>query len=258
MSFLIKNLKSISNNKYYIIRTGDFAINANKKLLYSSFAIMLCLEEYYNTCRCECFKIMIGSTLIWSIIEYLLYITNTRIIKPMFITYNSMIIEIPKFMALFLQGLQEGGVVTTFGLYFGDRLFNYKYTILYNIFMINMVLNMNYKQTNSHILSKRHVNTASSLLLMTIVTIYNISCLYRYPEHNYRSLTMCISMFYMSTIWTIMSYYKGFRKVEVMVYNNYQYTSMVGDISYSIYVLGYDVIFEICSAYLTFYNLFII
>jgi hypothetical protein len=251
MDFLIKN-------KYYIIRTGDFAINANKKIIYSLLAFILCFEEYHNNGRYECLKIMTGSTIIWSIIEYLLYVTNTRIIKPMFINYGNYKIEIPKYLALLLQGLQEGGVVSTFGLYFGDRIYNYNYLILYNLFMLNMVINMNYKQTNTTILSKRQVNTFSSLVLMSIVTIYNISCLYRYPEHNLRSFKMCISMFYMSTIWTIMSYIKGFRKVSSLEYRNNNY--YIGDNNKrdTLFILGYDVIFEICSAYLTFYNLFII
>ena len=65
-------------------------------------------------------------------------------------------------------------------------------------------------------------------------------------------------MFYMSTIWTIMTYIKGFRKVGSLEYRNNNY--YIGDNNKrdTLFVLGYDVIFEICSAYLTFYNLFII
>ena len=36
------------NNKYYIIRKGDFATNGNKKIFYSLFSISLCLEEYLS------------------------------------------------------------------------------------------------------------------------------------------------------------------------------------------------------------------
>jgi len=35
----MEQLYNIINNKYYIIRTGDFATNGNKKILYSLFAL---------------------------------------------------------------------------------------------------------------------------------------------------------------------------------------------------------------------------
>ena len=56
---------------------------------------------------------------------------------------------VPHYLGLFLQGFQEGGCITTIGLYFGDRLFNYKYAWLYHAFLIYMVINMSYKQTNN-------------------------------------------------------------------------------------------------------------
>ena len=72
--------------QFYIIRKGDFATDANKKIYYSLFTICLSLEEYINTGSTDCFRIMIGSTMIWTLIETILYITNTRVIKPMYIT----------------------------------------------------------------------------------------------------------------------------------------------------------------------------
>ena len=251
-------MRFLVNNKYYIIRTGDFAVNANKKIVYTIYALILCIDDYINNNSNDCFKIMMGSTLIWTMIEYLLYISNTRIIKPMFINYGKNKVKLNKYLALFLQGLQEGGVVSTFGLYFGDRFFDYRYNIIYNLFMINMVLNMNNKQKIINNLSKRQINTLSSIIPMGIVTTFNIYCIYRYPEHIVRSLKMTLSMFYMSTIWTIISYIKGFRKVISLEYknNNYHIGSSIERDAF--FVLAYDIIFEICSAYLTFYNLFII
>ena len=82
----------------------------------------------------------------------------------MFINYGQKRFELPKYLALLLQGLQEGGVVSTFGLYFGDRFFDYRYNVIYNMFMINMVINMNNKQTIINNLSKRQINTLSSVI----------------------------------------------------------------------------------------------
>ncbi len=246
------------NNKYYIIRTGDFATNGNKKILYSLFAIVLCIDDYYTDNSFDCFSIMIGSSVVWSIIELFLYLSNTRKIKPMYLFYSNQRIEIPKYMGICLQGIQEGGVVATFGLYFGDRMFNYKYVIVYHLFLMNMVINMSYKQTNNKILSKRQINTKGSLLLMSAFTMYNVVSLYNNPEHLYREAKLCASMIYMSSIWTIMSYYKGFRKVEVIEYINAQDIVKKNIYLDTFYVLSYDILFEICIAYLTFYNLFVL
>lgn len=74
------------NNQYYIIRKGDFATDGNKKIYYSLFSICLCVEEYVQYQSTDCFYIMIGSTIVWTIIESILHTTNTRVIKPMYIT----------------------------------------------------------------------------------------------------------------------------------------------------------------------------
>ena len=117
---------------------------------------------------------------------------------------------------------------------------------------------MHNKQTNNQILSKRQINTKSSLLLMGGVVVYNGISLYNHPEHMARELMMCASMFYMSTIWTIVSYYKGFRIIEVQEYKNSQYIVKPNRIIDAFYILGYDIVFEICIAYLTFYNWFVL
>ena len=248
----------ITDNKYFIIRTGDFATNGNKKILYSIFALLLCVDDYYTNHSYDCFNIMIGSSFVWTIVELILNVSNTRNIKQMFISWTNCHIEGPKDLGICLQGIQEGGVVSTFGLYFGDRLFNYKYAWLYHAFLIYMVINMSYKQTNNKILSKRQINTKSSLLLMSSMTVYNGISMYNYPQHMFRGLMMCVSMFYMSTIWTIVSYYKGFRKVEVHEYKNTQYIVKPNNYTDVFCILGYDIIFEICIAYLTFFNWFVV
>ena len=71
----MEQLYNIINNKYYIIRTGDFATNGNKKILYSLFALVLCIDDYYTNHSYDCFSIMIGSSGVWSIIELFLWTT---------------------------------------------------------------------------------------------------------------------------------------------------------------------------------------
>lgn len=249
---------SLIENKYYIIRKGDFATNANTKILYSLFALTLCCEEYITTKQLDCFYIMTGSTGIWSIIEAYLHYTKTRIIDKMIITSGKDIYELPHFLGIILQGFQEGGFITTAGLYFGDRFFQLKYFIYLQLMIYFIIFNISYKR-KLQIASRRQVNTPGSLSLMGISTLYNIYHLYSHPQHFKRRFMMFMVMVYISSVWTIMSWYKGFRKVEVHILNNNEtYSKKNHNIMDTIYVLGYDVIFEIGVAYLCFYNMFII
>ena len=119
-----------------------------------------------------------------------------------------------------------------------------------------MVANIIKKKSNTKTLSKRQINTSASLCLMSSATFFNVLIIVNNPSHFYRELNMFLSMVYISGIWTIVSYYKKFRKVEVCLYNNDIYRQ---DNSMDAFlILGYDVIFEIGIAYITFYNMFII
>jgi len=247
------------DNQYYIIRKGDFATNGNKKIYYSIFSCCLCLEEYLNSQSTDCFYIMIGSTLVWTVIECVLHITETRVIKPMYITdiYKQQHL-IPKPVSIFLQGFQEGGVVTTFGLYFGDRLFDFKYFMAFHVFIAYIIMNLNSKQNISKVASKRHINNVGSVCTMSSIALYNMYTLYQYPVHFQRQFNMFFVMTYVCSIWTYIAYKKGFRTVEKHIIHNNVKIIRPGDDIDAILVLGYDVIFEISIAYLTFYNWFIL
>lgn len=251
-------ISSMIHYQYYIIRKGDFATDANKKIYYSLFSIGLSLEEYFCSGSTDCFRIMFGSTIIWTLIETVLYFTDTRAIKPMYITdFHKNKILVPRYMSLFLQGFQEGGVVTTFGLYFGDRLTTLKYILFFHAFIAYIIVNMNSKQNISIVASKRQVNTLGSLLTMGTITLYNTIQLYRYPEHFQRQCNMFFVMTYVCSIWTYIAYVKGFRTTETMISINDKIVVKPENKVDSFFILGYDVIFEISIAYITFYNLFI-
>ena len=72
----------------------------------------------------------------------------------MYLTYNNSKIEVPKPLALFLQGFQEGGLITTIGLFYGDRINSSYYMIVfhfifYTIFKMSKFIKIVYE---------RHVN----------------------------------------------------------------------------------------------------
>jgi len=172
------------------------------------------------------------------------------------ISWNKETKILNKYIGICLQGIQEGGVVTIIGLYFGDRFYSIFYQCFYHLLIFYMVTNMIKKKSNIKTLSKRQINTSGSIYLMSSATIFNILIIINNPSHFYRELNMFISMVYISSIWTIISYYKNFRKVEVYLYNNNEYIHKPNNLIDAILILGYDIIFEIGIAYITFYNMF--
>ena len=253
---------TLLDNKYYIIRRGDFATNGNTKILYTLFALVLCIEEYITRSITDCFSIMIGSTVIWTIIEFFLHSTKTRNIKPMYITtIDGRNHFIHKYYGILLQGAQEGGVVTTIGLYFGDRIFEPYYLYIFHGLIMFILISMYLKNTNvnNNNISKRRINAPTSIGMMGVISLYNIKTIINNPTHLKRQFTMFLPMFYISSIWTLMAYYKNFRNVEVEVINkDGEYVVKPYSKYDALFILGYDVIFEIGIAYLTFYNWFIL
>ncbi len=249
---------NLISDKYYIIRTGDFATDANKKLIYILLSFILCLHDCIANKNTEYFAVMIGSSIIWTLIEIFLNQQKVRIIKPMRLTWNKQTKILNKYVGITLQGIQEGGVVTIIGLYFGDRFYSGFYQLIYHLLILYMAANMIKKKSNTKTLSKRQINTLGSLFLMSSATIFNIWVILNNPSHFYRELSMFLSMIYISGIWSIISYYKDFRKVEVLLYDNNNYIRKSDSLLDAFLILGYDVIFEIGIAYITFYNMFIV
>jgi hypothetical protein len=244
-------------NKYFIIRKGDFATDGNKKLYYTLFSMLLCFDDYLNE-SIDCFKIMVGSTFVWTLIEFALYYSSTRVMKPMYFTdlYNNKYL-IPRIFSIILQGSQEGGVVTTFGLYFGDRLYNFKHLLYLHMFIGYIIFNMSFKQNISKVASKRQINSKGSLLTMGSITLYNVYNLYLYPNQLNRQMRLLFVMVYVCSIWTYIAYLKGFRGVESRCIINGKTVIEKKSIMNTFLILGYDVFFEIGVAYLSFYNWFI-
>jgi len=248
------------DKKYYIIRTGDFARNANKKIYYSLFSLALCTDDYLTRQSLDCFTIMMGSSCTWIVIELFLNITKTRVIKPMYVNVCGKNVKTHTYIGIMLQGIQEGGVVTTFGLYFGDRLGDLRYLTALHLFagyIATSVLVKRKSAKNALIASKRQVNTPSSLLIMGSATIYNLCMLYQHPYDTQRELNMLFVMVYVSSMWTLASHLQNHRRVCVEKNDCTGTNAVASSYITSILVLGYDVIFEIGIAYLTFYNWFV-
>ena len=247
----------LSNDKYYILRIGDFATDANTKIYYSLFSLLLCCHDYLYNNSSDCFVILYYSTLIWTCIEFCLYISATREIKPMHLYYNNTSIQVNRYIGIFLQGFQEGGCITTIGLYFGDRIFVFKYTLFLHLLIVFIMANVFLKKSNSRHSSIRQVNSKASLLLMSIITLYDLKMLNDHPEHFYRQLQMLFVMIYVSFFWTTATLFKGFRDVVVYEKKNDEFVVKNYNIYDTIYTLAYDVIVEIGIAYLFFYRFLI-
>jgi len=261
---------NIIHNKYHIVRYGEFATNGNTKLFYSIFAGTLCLNDYRERNSTDCFLIATGASVIWTIVEIYLHTSGTRVIKPMFIGLKSnpnMQIILPTAVGAILQGVQEGGVVTTIGLYYGDRIHHVTILVRMHLFIAVVIANVWLRETNvgtNIVASKRQVNTTGSMLLISAATAFDMMMLWKHPEHIYRQMAMLSVMVYICAWWTFVAWYRGFRSVEVHVKrdtreNEHQeYIIKPATTNELFAVLGYDLLFEVGIAYLVFYNIFLI
>jgi hypothetical protein len=183
-------------------------------------------------------------------------------------------IQLPQFVGITLQGFQEGGFITTLGLYYGDRIHQTYYIIHMHIFILMVIINICIK-TNTILSSKRQINTKGSLLFIGSLTLFNIQKMYFHPNHITRQLNMFAVMVYICSFWTFFAWFFNFRQVEVSTtkyiediediedneypYNVIQkYNNKHGTNLETFCVLTYDVVFEIGVAYVFFYNLFLV
>ena len=262
-------------NKYHIIRVGNFATNGNTKILYGLISGLLCMDDYISRNSTDCFTIWVGSTAVWSVVEFCLHMSNTRRINPMYMYIFNEKYQLSKIMGIILQGFQEGGFITTVGLYYGDRLNNantFREFHLLILFVITTVVNRPNNTELTKISSKRQVNTIGSILFIGSITLYNTFILYQHPEHIQRQLSMFLTMIYFSSYWTFFAWYKGFRTIEVQIKNpKYCLESVIGssdslqpyftksvNLFDTFCILTYDVLFEIGIAYVFFYNIFLV
>jgi hypothetical protein len=176
-------------------------------------------------------------------------------------------IILPTALGALLQGVQEGGVVTAVGLYYGDRICDITILARLHLFIAVVIANVWMRDTNvgtNVVASKRQVNTSGSMMLIIAATAFDMMMLWKHPEHIYRQMAMLSVMVYICAWWTFVAWYRGFRSVEVHVKrdtreNDHQEYIMKSATTTELFaVLGYDVLFEVGIAYLVFYNIFII
>jgi len=256
---------SLLDNQYYMIRNGDFATNANTKVIYGLVSSVLCIDDYISRNSSDYVIVLVGSTTIWSFVELYLHMSKTREIKPMYIMIGSRKIQLSRTVGIVLQGFQEGGFITTLGLYFGDRIYEFKSQIHMHIFISLVVANI-FTKTNKVKSSKRQINTKGSLAFIGGVTLYNMYMCYSHPEHIERQLSMFAAMVYICSYWTFFTWYRGFRYIEVYEPQKIEHTANANETLQkyivkrasnweTFCVLAYDVVFEIGVAYVLFYNL---
>lgn len=260
----------LHRKEYYIIRYGNFATNCNIKLFYGMLSLCLGVGDYVTSGSTDCFKILLGSTATWSGVELYLHTSGTRVIKPMTLKVKGYSYTIPLWTSLIVQGLQEGGLITTLGLYFGDRIREPESIIMFHVFLLFSIINV-CAQKNLPKSSRRMVNTRASLSFIGSVTLYDLYVLsYIEREVLHRQISMFMVMVYFSAWWTCATWWVGSRGVEVVDTYKEKWKSnnqcnqcnnvheAISTPMYTALVLAYDVVFEIGFAYLIFYNLFVL
>lgn len=242
-----------------MVRVGDFATSGNNKLLFSIVSVALCAEEYFARGTTDCTAIMAGGAATWTVVEYMLHMSGTRVIRPMYVVGPlGTKIQLSRCTGVILQGMQEGGFVATAGLYFGDRLTDPKYFAGLHVLIVTIVATLFVKKRcvgaeTERVASRRQVNAPGSVAAMSCATLFNAHALITDTDSVHRVIPMFCVMVYICAIWTLCAWFRGFRRVEVESYG----TARPGTPANTLAVLGYDVVVEIGVAYTTFFFLFV-
>ena len=164
---------------YYIVRSTVFAKSGSSKILYTLASL------YISLFGLEYASIYAISTSIWTLVEYLLQRYKVRKISPMYIGKK----QVPRTLALFLQGSQEAGFVTVYSLYFADNYKEQADLLLYTLCLIFLNVIVSKRWTNQgHYYSRRKITDKKSVSVLSLVTaidiyyLFNIEFLKQHPN----------------------------------------------------------------------------
>jgi hypothetical protein len=258
---------------YAIIRKGAFGECGKTKLYYS------CLGAFIGGLSVEYWQIFWLTSILWGFIEYLLVLTRTRIIEPLKIGGY----KLNRPASAILRGGQEGGFVTIFSLITGDFLENkgFGWWILIVIGLFFMFVKTKtrrilFKRKSEFNLyrksSQRIIFTFKTNSVMFMIFSGNFYYLYNCSSHDFmRIMRFMTVMFFLASFWTFDQILRGVRGVVYLIKcdnggRSYSHTRQVlsCDSNYffckvssleTFFILAYDVIIEICSAYLIFFIL---
>ena len=225
---------------YVMIRYGDFGNCGRKKIIFSIFGYMM--ASFHSSYM----YLFLTATVLWGSIEYLLVLFNMRKISLLVIDGRTL----NPFVSAILRGGQEGGFVTIFSFIVGDLLAGASFytwlatmTALFYFFLTK-------KGGDQRIRSIRAIFTPVSVGIMTVIFVMNLYFLsFADNTELYRIGRFMFVMFSISSFWTFGQVRSGKRKVMWMTSGRCGYCSLWE----TLMVFVYDIVIEICSAYLIFY-----
>jgi len=261
---------------YAIIRKGTFGECGKTKLYYTcaGLGISLLSQEYFH--------IFGAASIIWATVEYLLVLTRIRVIESLKIGNH----RLGRASSAILRGGQEGGFVTIFSLSVGDFLHQssieywvisilsmFLFFVNTHSFLLYLIKNESFslyrKSSQRKIFSSRCVGAVS---VVSSINLYYLT--YCNEIEFYRIMRFMTIMFCMSTFWTLDQICRGVRGSVYLVdyrLKNHNLKNAICkrnvlncDMCYyycsntfieNFLIFSYDVVFEICSAYLIFYIL---
>lgn len=238
-----------------MIRDGSYGSNFLVKLINSIVCLTICLVYKKVKKRNDYFWIFLTGTFLWTLVEVVLQLTGARETPQVFLFGW----ELPMFLQVLIQGISEGAFVAILGILFADLFLEKKSRIwgailflAYNSYLVvdNLLRSNVFKNVGGDVTSRRDMFTPASIIYLSIMIIIGIIWFIKADrESRIRGLMMMGVLIVMVTAWTATQVWANTRWIEIGPLSDLTRAPPIIEIL----VLAYDIIVEICLAYLPYY-----
>ena len=236
-----------------MIRDGFFDFHV--KLINSIVCIIVCIIYKKVKKSNDYFWVFLTGSFFWILVESVLQLTGARE-TPQAILFGW---EVPIYFQVLLQGISEGAWVAILGIMFGDLILERKSRIwggvLLIAYLVYQIIDISLrgkpsKNIGGDVLSRRNLFTIPTIVFLSIMLIIDILWIFKADkESRVRGAMMIGVILLIATVWTITQVLVNTRWIEIGPLSDLNRPSPIIEIL----VLAYDIVVEICLAYLPYY-----
>jgi len=248
----------------FMIRGGSFGEDFGAKLIMGLLALIACIYDWKKNERMDYLWIYIFATVIWAASELLLQLSGTRVFQEK--DFFGIDITHAIYLTVILQGMSEAALVTTIGIFFGDRIKNKdtrkRWIVIYLIFLSGFVLlylrnGINFASVpegDLSIPSRRDMfPLLANIFIAIMCAIAIIWFIKADSETRKRGLFTYLIMASFIAWWTLMEWLSGQRWIEVGNLTNGVYSNLSrADPFVEFLALAYDYMVEVSLIYIPF------
>ena len=251
-----------------MIRGGSFGEDFGLKLIMGLAALAACIYDWRKNKRLDYLWVYFFATLIWAGSEIMLQLGGTRVFQEKFF-FGIDVSNIIIFTAT-LQGMSEAALVTTIGLFIGDRLIDEdsRKSGILGLIILMVLLTFQYLRSGINfanvnagdlsIPSRRDMFPLMANVFIAIMCTLAIIWLIKSDSATRkRGIAMYLVMAGFIAWWTLMEWLSGQRWIEVGTINpDGSYSNLRrADALIEFLALAYDYMIEVSLIYVPFVSI---